>query len=251
MKCKTIQEVIQRLDEIISVSISENNPEGFFAILYYKVTCRVAEGIDKKEFNDNELMAQLDVVFANRYLEAYDQVRSGKPCSLSWQVAFQACRTNKLIALQHLLLGMNAHINLDLGIAAFEANGQNPLERIKPNFFQINQVLNSMITLIKKDIGRMSPAFNILMPLAKHSDERLIQFSIETARDGAWAFAEQLSKGTDHAHLIQARDQTISALGQALANPTKPVSWLIALIKRLEFKSITRQLTLLKGSDSK
>jgi hypothetical protein len=39
-------------------------------------------------------------------------------CSHCWRIAFDAADRQEPPVLQHLLLGMNAHINYDLGIAA-------------------------------------------------------------------------------------------------------------------------------------
>ena len=63
-------------------------------------------------------MERLDAIFAARYLEAVQQLWSGSVPSRSWRVAFDAATQPGPIVLQHLLLGMNAHINLDLSIAA-------------------------------------------------------------------------------------------------------------------------------------
>src|SRR6202008_4811607 len=97
---------------------------GYFAALYYKVTSRVRDGIHNGEFEDGARMEKLDVLFASRYLDAYTKWRNGQQPSLSWQTAFESTKRSSVLVLQHLLLGMNAHINLDLGIAAAEVAGQ-------------------------------------------------------------------------------------------------------------------------------
>jgi hypothetical protein len=70
---KTIEEVINRLTEIIDQSKKQNSPLGYFAVLYRKVTIRVRDGILNQEFADNPRMEKLDVLFAQRYIRAYDQ----------------------------------------------------------------------------------------------------------------------------------------------------------------------------------
>jgi Family of unknown function (DUF5995) len=69
-------------------------------------------------FDSPERMARLGVNFANRYLAAYEGYRSGGAGTQSWKFAMDAAQEWWPIVLQHLLLAMNAHINLDLGIAA-------------------------------------------------------------------------------------------------------------------------------------
>ena len=68
---------------------------GYFATLYRRVTRGVKEGIDQGKFQNGPLIERLDVVFANRYLTAYDQYRSGQTPTLSWQLAFRS-RLNSL-----------------------------------------------------------------------------------------------------------------------------------------------------------
>jgi hypothetical protein len=117
----TIDEVIALLDKIIVKSIQKNSRTGYFACLYRKMTIAVKEGMDKGAFEDGARMERLDVSFANRYLDAYNQYSKKAIITQSWQYAFDAS-TQQLTTIQHLLLGMNAHINLDLGIAAAEVS---------------------------------------------------------------------------------------------------------------------------------
>src|SRR6201996_7134716 len=137
MPAQTIDEVIAQLETIIANSIASNSRAGYFAALYYKVTCRVKQGIQTGEFENGPRMEQFDVTFANRYLAAYEQWINKKPItSLSWKIAFDELEKPTVLVLQHLLLGMNAHINLDLGVAVVElATAQNqPLEAMHNDF---------------------------------------------------------------------------------------------------------------------
>ena len=78
MPAQTIDEVIQYLDEIIASAQNESSRAGYFPALYRKVTLAVKHGIEHHLFEDGERMERLDVIFANRYLEAYDQYRNGE-----------------------------------------------------------------------------------------------------------------------------------------------------------------------------
>ena len=77
----TIDEVIEQLEAIIQAAISNNDPKGYFAALYQQVTIQVKKGITDGLFEDGPRMEQLDVVFANRYLEAYYAYISGETCA--------------------------------------------------------------------------------------------------------------------------------------------------------------------------
>ena len=75
----TIDDVIQQLDDIIDWSQSHKSRLGYFAALYRKVTLKVKEGIADGYFGDGQRMERLDVTFAGRYLDAFEQYRSNQP----------------------------------------------------------------------------------------------------------------------------------------------------------------------------
>jgi hypothetical protein len=81
-------------------------------------------------------MERLDVVFANRYLVAFEQSQNNQAPTRSWQLTFETSRRWWPIVLQHLLLGMNAHINLDLGIVAARTSPDIWLAELQINFYR-------------------------------------------------------------------------------------------------------------------
>src|SRR5215475_9606069 len=116
MPPETIADVIRSLDAIIDWAWTNKSRLGYFAALYRRITRVVKTGIEKGQFQNGPLMERLDVVFASRYLYAFDQFRAAKQPSLAWQLAFRAAHWWYPIVVQQLLAGINAHINLDLGI---------------------------------------------------------------------------------------------------------------------------------------
>ncbi len=119
-----IDPVVQRLNSIIEDATAEQSPAGYFPTLYCRVTKNVQQAILKGEFSNNERMEALVVVFASRYLDAYQAFQAGEKLTHSWKLAFNQHSNSSLIVLQHLLLGMNAHINLDLGMAAAQVSSK-------------------------------------------------------------------------------------------------------------------------------
>src|SRR5688500_4581426 len=138
MIARTIDEVTVALEEIIQECIRTNNRAGYFAMVYYCTTCRVKNDILLNNFEDGQRMERFDVLFANYYLQAWYQWRKGKPTAAAWQIAFETAAQTPAILLQHLLLGMNAHINLDLGTAAVETTRGGHLQHIRRDFNSIN-----------------------------------------------------------------------------------------------------------------
>ena len=124
----TIDEVIDRLDELIGWAATEKSRLGYFAALYRGVTVKVREGVATGAFEDGPRMERFDVIFANRYLDAVRVYREGNNPSRSWLFAFESAKGVRPVVLQHLLLGINAHINLDLGVAAAEVSKDGELK---------------------------------------------------------------------------------------------------------------------------
>jgi hypothetical protein len=83
----TIHDVIDELGEIIAECQQTNSRMGYFPAMYRKVTVRIKEGIENGRFDDPERLEHLDVVFAQRYLEAYRQYRQGQQPTLAWAYA--------------------------------------------------------------------------------------------------------------------------------------------------------------------
>jgi hypothetical protein len=248
MSASTIDEVLTQLEKIIADNERSGNRVGYFAALYYKVTARVKDGIAKNEFENGPRMEKLDVLFANRYLDALDQwTHSLSGLSGSWRVALEATRRPSLLVLQHLLLGMNAHINLDLGIATVEAMPNQPLEDIEKDFDTINSIISSLTYEVIHEINRVSPLLSLLGLHANQTNSILIQFSIDNARDGAWSFAQDLSKATGQgrAACMADRDKAITQLAVALSRSRGFIRFTLWIIHLFEWKNpgrITRLL---------
>lgn len=189
---KTIDDVIHQLDIIIANSEKDNNPLGYFAALYKKVTVKVKEGIANNYFDDGPRMERLDVVFASRYLDAYFAYQNNAEVTKSWIVAFDKSKKYWPIVLQHLLIGINAHINLDLGIAAAEISKGKNLNDLKGDFDKINEILSDLVAGVEKDLSAIWPTLKKILKWTGSVDDFLIDFSMKLARDGAWKFAQEV-----------------------------------------------------------
>lgn len=235
---KTIDDIILSLEKIIAECVANKSRLGYFASLYLKVTKSVKDGIAADQFQDGARMEKLDVVFASRYLDAHDKwVNHIKPTA-SWAIAFEQIEKSFVLVLQHLLLGMNAHINLDLGIAAVEVCGEQPLSVLQQDFDAINNIISALTNEVLFELGQVSPLLSLLGLHASNYNSALIQFSISNARDGAWCFAESLigKKDDDYTQCISQRDSTITQLGNSLVHATGFMKLTLWLIHVFEWK---------------
>lgn len=231
-----IDQIIDELNGIIEWSIEHNSRIGYFAILYHRVTCRIKEGIEQNEFEDGKRMERLDIIFAERYINAWKKWITEEAPTHSWEAAFNATKDSTTIILQHLLLGINAHINLDLGIATDKTMKEKTcIEDILHDFDTINSILASLVDEVEKDLSKVSPMIRLVQKLGKGYQDKLATFSIDIARTGAWYFACLLHVADDIAYgkLIEERDLSIANLGNTLARPKskilKSLVWLASI----------------------
>lgn len=249
IQAKSINEVITILDDIIAECETNNDPAGYFAALYRKVTLKVKEGIASNLFDDGFRMEQLDVLFANRYIDAYYSYQNGQDVTLSYLRAFELTKQYWPIVLQHLLMGMNAHIGLDLGIAAAEVSKGKDINDLKGDFDKINDVLASLVADVEKDLSDIWPTLKKILKLTQKVDDFLITFSMEIARDKAWEFAKSLvgQNETETKTLIQIRDEKIAGNARIITNPGFIAKTLFIIIRLGERGTVASKIEELKS----
>ncbi len=229
---ETIDQAIAAMDAEIARCVAANDPCGYFAVVYRAVTARVRDGILAGEFDDGVRMERLDVLFARRYLDAVAGWQASTPISEVWKVAFQAAtgRRRRLVA-QHLLLGINAHINLDLGVAAALASETADIAELRRDFDRINDVLAELVDRMQDVISSVSLSNKLIDMIGLRFDEALVTFTIRETRDDAFGFAARLSRQptSGQPRLIKARDDEMAELGRRIATPGWPLRWVVAV----------------------
>jgi hypothetical protein len=189
---RNIDEVLAHLDAIIDDCVRHGSHLGLFASLYRRTTQQVKNAILAGHFDDGPRMDHLDTVFANRYLVAYYHWRAGQPIPLAWQAAFVSCERAPHLIYQHLLLGMNAHINLDLGLAVADIATPEELVLLHHDFLKINQILLHMIDGVQDALAISAPWLGRLDRLGGRLDELMAYRLVRHARANAWRVAHEL-----------------------------------------------------------
>ncbi len=221
----SIDEAISAMDRNIDRCLAGADTGGFFAAMYRAVTARVRRGIEDGWFDDCDRMERFDVLFARRYLDACRGWEAGSEVTNAWRLAFETSKRSNCIALQHLLLGINAHINLDLGIAAADAVGAGEIGALRDDFERINDVLAEMVDSMQAAIATVSPWSRTVDRIGLRFDEALVSFTLRHARAGAWQFGVELSEldPDRRAGAIAARDREVTEFGRRIANPSGPL----------------------------
>jgi hypothetical protein len=210
---RRLEDVVDDLDVIIERAIQDRSALGIFPSMYRAVTVGVQEAVRVGFFNHNEAMEQLSVVFADRYLDAYSAMREDRAVTEAWRVSFAAAMEPKRrMVVQHLLSGMTAHINLDLGIATASVAAEDP-ESMYVDFFRVNQMLYEQVNGFQQMLNGVSSRMGWLDRIGGTLDERLAQIGIGGARERAWYLAIDLIDKPDRTdQIISARDHETAHL---------------------------------------
>ncbi len=244
---QTIDQVIIELDQIIATAIQQQSRIGLFAALYRQVTLRVRQGIAAGAFDDGPRMERLDVLFASRYLDALAAWQAGGTPSHCWAYAFDATQRTDLILLQHLLLGINAHINLDLGIAAAQTSPGVGILDLHDDFNRINAILGALTDRVKLVLAEFSPLVHLLDQVGSSVEDELVNFSMTIARDDAWQHAQLLAAlpAALHASTISVLDDKATFLARLVAEPGRVLTLVLDAIhlrERTDLPAIIRAL---------
>lgn len=248
---QTLDETIQALSEVVQVSKDEGSRIGFFAAMYKTVTVQVRAGVESGLFEDGPRMERLTTTFANRYLDAVNGFRAGERPSRCWDFAFQSATKWRPLIIQHLLLGINAHINLDLGIAAAQTSPGDDLHDLRGDFVEINELLARQVAKIRDVIRGLSPWIGLLDRVDPTAGKALINFNIERAREQAWTAAELLTCIPENRRpeRIDVFDRNAMALARLVLDPP---GWILKsglrLIRLRETNDVRRVIEKLEGS---
>lgn len=249
MQANDIDDVLNILDGLIAENKAASDPLGYFPALYRQVTLEVKQGIAQGFFDNGPRMTRFDALFANRYFAAYQAFQSGGQPTKSWQVAFDGTRSGQLIILQDLLVGINAHINLDLGVAAGETFQGAALEDFHGDFDKINQILAGLLPKVEMVVGQFSPLLGILSKIGGRDVIKVLDFSMDAARDDAWLHANLLSvmPPAGRPLAIKTLDDKVAFLGRVITKPSGLVARAVSLIRETESRDVPAIIDALNG----
>jgi hypothetical protein len=214
---------------------------------YKRMTQAIEENINARRFEDSARMEKLDAVFTQRYLDAYAAYFSKAPCSSSWCTTFDCCTDHSLIVLQHLLLGINTHINLDLAIAAATIAPGDNIYALKNDFYRINILISSLFDDIEECLAAVWAPMHLLMKMTKGKQDAVLNFSIEKARTASWANAVLLANMDDEQKnvYIKQMDTTVNLLSEKIKSQGIAAGFVIKLIRETEYDDVVRTIKLI------
>lgn len=191
---KTIDDVVREFEEIIDWTIEAETPIGYFAVIYKQATVAIREAIKQKRFDNPERMLEFQLTFARRYfsaLNAYNDYGDFEMPTLVWSQSLYANAQDEPTIFQHLLTGLNAHMNLDLGIAAATV-GRDSMASLRKDFNTVNAVLGYQVESVLDAVSEVSPVIRTMRRCILGEVE-MFRGLIVFFREKAWRFAMELA----------------------------------------------------------
>ena len=230
----TIDEVVAAIESIVDWSISQSSRLGYFAAMYKRITIAIGTAVAQGMFEDGPRLQRFDAVFASRYFDAlngYFHPAQFPAPTRSWQATFDAASRPEPIIVQHMLAGVNAHIDLDLGIAAESTAPGADLPTLHNDFNTVNAVLASQVRGVVTQLDEVSPVLADAYKVLSDNEIFVIDEIVKNLRDSAWTFAEVLNLEPRIARpvTISGRDLQVSAQGDLIYDPPG----LIGLLKQI------------------
>jgi hypothetical protein len=232
----TLDDTVAALESLVERCAIDGDRVGYFAAMYVAVTSTVRQRVAEGRFVDGPRMQRFVARFAGHYLAAHDGWRTGGVCPVAWRTAFDAAGRWRPVILQHLLLGMNAHINLDLGVAASELGVAGSVAAVRADFDAVNDVLFELVDGCQGALGEVSPWLGLADRIGGRSDETVIRFSLVASRRQAWTVAERLAPlaGRERERAIADVDAAAARVAAAVEHPGVAASAVLLAVRLRE-----------------
>lgn len=193
--------VTERMQSLIDSWETSGDRRAEFLRCYVMMTRNMHTAITAGEFKDSRWVTRLLEHFSSYYfkaLEAYEREPTDAP--KVWQLAHNAARSSGAVALQNLLLGINAHINYDLVLTMAELlepewEGLSESQRTDrfDDYCFVNEIIARTIDTVQDQVLEPSmPVMELIDRLFGRLDELLISRMITAWRDEVWQKAIQL-----------------------------------------------------------
>jgi hypothetical protein len=189
------QELLSQMQECTDRWNAANDRRAVFLECYTLMTANMLQTINAGEFHDGKWAGKLLHRFAEYYFEAleqYDQCTGD--CSSVWQFTHDCACQEERHVLQHLLLGVNAHINYDLVLSLVEmlepewTDLSEAQRRLRyEDHCRVNEVIAATIDTVQDTvIERHDPWMDWVDRIFGRLDERLLSALITRWREEVW-----------------------------------------------------------------
>ncbi|MFF4114973.1 DUF5995 family protein [Streptomyces sp. NPDC001714] len=250
MAAQNIDDVVDGLAGIVREAERTGDRIGYFAALYRQVTVEIRAAIHAGQFDDGPRMDRFDTLFGNRYFDAHDAWRRDRSGPRCWRETFGLLDDADTVIVQHLVLGVNAHINLDLAIAAARTVPGEDIHVLRRDFLLINDILARVVLAVQDSVDALSPLLSLLDKVGGRTDEQILDFSVRQSREEAWYNAVLLAgqNEQERAATVERLDTRATVLARLIARPGGIVRPALELIRHTESDDVPAVITHLDGA---
>jgi hypothetical protein len=187
--------VAQRMTTLIDQWEATHDRRAIFLGCYRLMTRNMLDAIEVGRFHDGVWVSHLLHRFADYYFAALDRFEQDEPNTPPvWKLAFDATRDENVMTLQHLLLGVNAHINHDLVFSLYdllqaEWAAATPDQRAQRHADHelVNRIIGETVDAVQDQIvERYSPWTDLMDKLLGPVDEWFASRLISHWREDVW-----------------------------------------------------------------
>lgn len=192
-----------------------------FNRVYLSVTEEVGRRLADGGFEDPYAAGELAARFAGRYLSAVADDAAGRRPPACWRPLLRMRGHRGVRPVQFALAGINAHVGHDLALAVVDTCRATDREPpcLKGDFDRVGAVLTAIERRVREELMPGPDLLEAADPLTHLAGA----WSLERARDGAWAAARLLwaLRGTDDAYeeCAERLDAGVGLIGRFLLTP--------------------------------
>lgn len=220
--------VTMRMQALVSQWQAQNDQRYIFLDCYLMMTRNMFTALNLGEFHDPEWVGRLLERFAGYYFEALESFETERTAApVVWQVAFDSALDQRALALQKLLLGVNAHINYDLVFTVaellrpeWESLSEAQRRERQGDYTHVNEIIAQTIDAVQEQVLEpVMPLMEVIDRLFGSLDELLISRLITEWREDVWRCAVSLlevQESQERAKVTQQVEAQALKLGRAI-----------------------------------
>jgi hypothetical protein len=206
-----LERLLGRMEQRIEEYRDREDDRRVFLTVYATMTRAIHDGILAGRFMDPVWTAVLTARFASLYFEAAEAWEAGAAaCPRPWCAAFAAAGQPRVSAVEHALLGINAHIVYDLPFAVAATMREvgdvvdgrlrgDILVRRRHDYEVVNHILAETIAAAQAVLSQESRFSALVDTLALRLDEYAAEALLRVSRTQGWHTALALAVARDDA----------------------------------------------------
>ncbi|MFN1833751.1 DUF5995 family protein [Balneola sp. MJW-20] len=196
--------VLNEMDRYISTWKNSGDRRYIFLSCYRTMTANMLQALKDSRFKDPLWVEALLNHFAKYYFRALECYDCGNHTPLVWQQVHSITRKQEHHILQHLIIGVNAHINYDLVLSLYDilqpewSGLDKKMREIRySDHCTVNYIIASTVDTIQEQIlNPEDPKIRWIDLILGQLDEYLISALISSWREKVWVNTERLLETT-------------------------------------------------------